>query len=194
MIKKQSKNELFLELAQPNDQGISKVISTNLFIEKYSRLKHGNGRDWGRTDDKNFHYNLKTKKNGNKIISYQCVGFKKTLSKEISPRIREFFKNKRCSVLGISKIEIDHKNGRYNDPRVANKLTQKTSDFQALSRSPNLSKREYCKECEKTNIRFDAKIIGYSKSYYSGGKNHNGTINGCVGCYWHDVLKFKENL
>ena len=28
MIKKQSKNDLFLELAQPNDQGISKVIST----------------------------------------------------------------------------------------------------------------------------------------------------------------------
>lgn len=62
MIKKQSKNQLFLELAQPNDRGISKVISINLFIGKYSRLKHGNGRDWGRTDDKNFKYNLETKK------------------------------------------------------------------------------------------------------------------------------------
>jgi len=96
--------------------------------------------------------------------------------------------------LGIGKIEIDHKNGRYNDPRVASKLTQKISDFQALSRSANLSKREDCKVCENTNLRFDAKKIGYSKSFYSGGKNHNGAINGCVGCYWYDVLKFKQNL
>jgi len=89
MIKKQSKNQLFLELAEPNDRGISKVISINLFIGKYSRLKHANGRDWGRTDDKNFKYSLETKKNRNKIISYQCVGFKNTLKKEISQKIKE---------------------------------------------------------------------------------------------------------
>ena len=96
--------------------------------------------------------------------------------------------------MGISKIEIDHKNGRNNDPRVADLLTQKKSDFQLLSRSTNLAKREYCKKCEKSNIRFDAKKIGYKISYIFGGKYHDGSINGCIGCYWFDILEFKKKL
>ena len=194
MLKKQSKNELFIELAQPNEKGVSKVVTIEQFTGKYTKLNHGNGRSWGRTDDSKFLYELHLQKKSNKITSYKCIGFKKTFSKKINNDIRSYFKNKNCAVLGISKIEIDHKNGRNNDPRVADTLTQKKSDFQLLSRSPNLAKREYCKKCEKSNIRFDAKKIGYKISYIFGGKYHDGSINGCIGCYWFDILEFKKKL
>ena len=91
-------------------------------------------------------------------------------------------------------IEADHKNGRYNDDRIKSVKTQTIDDFQPLLRKMNVKKREICKKCEDIGIRFDAKAFGYNKSYTRGDKFHDGTKNGCFGCFWHDVLDFRKNL
>ena len=93
-----------------------------------------------------------------------------------------------------NKIESDHKNGRYNDERVNNIRTQKLDDFQPLLRKINYKKRAECEKCINTGIRFDAKKFGYNKSYSRGDKFHDGTKNGCIGCFWYDVLDFRKNL
>ena len=49
--KKQSKKELFLELAQPDKDGCSRWVNVTEFVGKYSVLVMGNGCDWGRKND-----------------------------------------------------------------------------------------------------------------------------------------------
>ena len=64
-----SKTELFEELAQPNENGISRLVNIDEFIDKYSILKFGNGGDWvrkGSSLDKKYYIELI--KNGIKII------------------------------------------------------------------------------------------------------------------------------
>ena len=68
---------------------------------------------------------------------------------------------------------------------------QKLEDFQPMSKPVNNAKRQHCKECRKTNIRFDAKQLGYSISYTHGDKNYHGS---CVGCYWYDPLEFNKEI
>jgi hypothetical protein len=116
----------------------------------------------------------------------------KVESRQINCKIREYFKDKRCVILYTSDIEIDHKNGRYNNPRVNNAKTQTIEDFQALSKSANNAKRQHCKDCKNTGKRFDAKNLGYKVSYLSGTKKYIESPNGCVGCYWYDVHAFNS--
>ena len=190
-MKKDSKNNLFLELANPDNEGISRWVNISEFKNQYVKLSHGNGRDWGRNDDPKFKYVLDLEKKGNKIISYKCVGLKRALSKYIRPDIVELIRNKKCLLLGTSKPEVDHKNGRNNNPRVAGKKTQKISDFQPLSKAANDAKRQFCKDCKKTNKRYDAKKLGYEKSFTNGNINYVSSIDGCVGCFWYDISNFQ---
>ena len=193
-MKKNSKNNLFIELAEPNNEGISRQVNISEFKDKYSNLSHVNGRDWGRNDDPRFKYILDLEKEGNKIISYKCVGFKRALSKYIRPDIVKLIRNKKCLLLGTSKSEADHKNGRNNNPRVADKKTQKFTDFQPLSKAANDAKRQFCKDCKKTNKRFDAKKLGYEKSFTDGNINYVSSIDGCVGCFWYDIRDFQKKV
>ena len=71
---------------------------------------------------------------------------------------------------------------------------QKLSDFQPLSKAANDAKRQFCKECMRTRIRYDAKKLGYPMSFYKGGKTHNFEEDACVGCYWYDPIEFKKHL
>ena len=43
--KNKSKAELFIELAQPDENGCSRWVATSEFTDKYERLKLGNGFD-----------------------------------------------------------------------------------------------------------------------------------------------------
>jgi hypothetical protein len=89
---------------------------------------------------------------------------------------------------------VDHKNGMKNEARVMKNEDQKLSDFQPLSKAANDAKRQYCKECRRTGIRYDAKLLGYPISYYACGRTHNNEEDACVGCYWYDPLEFKKHL
>ena len=88
-------------------------------------------------------------------------------------------------------IQVDHKDGRYTDPRVMNQQSQALSDFQALSRAANSAKRGHCRDCKETGVRFDARILGYSHSQWIGEPEYNGT---CVGCFWYDPFEFNARV
>ena len=49
-MKKETKTSLFLELAQPDENGISRWVSVTEFVGKYASLKFGNGANWTRSD------------------------------------------------------------------------------------------------------------------------------------------------
>ncbi len=187
-----TKLELFKELAKPDQKGFSRTVRREEFVGKYKSLYTENGLSWGRQDS--FPYLLKLKREGKKIVSYQCVGFNKVPDKTIKKEIKDFISKKRCLLLGTKYPEADHKNGRYNNPRVNNKLTQRKDDFQPLGQAANKAKRQICKKCKSTNKRFDAKILGFEKSFLFGDENYLESPDGCVGCFWYDVREFQKNI
>ena len=190
---KKSKKDLFLELAKPDEQGFSRDVKIDEFINEYEILKMGNGGDWCRDDGTLAKiYNIVRTQEKGKIISVRLEGFKKVaIDKQIRKDIVNFYKDKRCVVLDVSNVEIDHKDGRRDDPRISDTNTQKTEDFQPLSKCVNNAKRQHCKVCRETGIRYDATKLGYSISQYKGSKEYRGS---CIGCYWYDPYEFNKNV
>ncbi len=196
-----SKPYLFIKLAQPDNEGISRWVSKKEFIGEYSDLMFKNGADWCRkeaTIAKYYYVEFdKEITPGKGIDRIRLNGFKKEEdrlgSQSIRTDIKNYYKSKRCIILNTSKPEVDHKNGWKNDKAMDLK-TQTLEDFQPLSKAANDAKRQFCKECRKTNKRFDAKKLGYPMSFYSGNENHPGNSQGCIGCFWYDPLEFRKHL
>ena len=201
-----TQQELFLELAQPNEQGISRWVDTSEFVDRYSTLELLNGLSWGRKSSSLAKkYILEVDKsitNGNKIDRIRLNGFNTSNDKNISQTIRADIKKdiskQRCVVLGTNrscdhKVEVDHKDGRKIDERIMNTKTQVLDDFQPLSKPANDAKRQFCKECKETNLRYDAKLLGYTVSFIKGDINYTDEI-GCIGCYWYDPIAFRQEL
>lgn len=85
-MKKISKVNLFLELAQPDKTGNSRKVLVSEFVGKYERLKFGNGGDWCRSDGTLAKkYIIERFKEGNSIVAIQLFGFnnKKRIQKQI---------------------------------------------------------------------------------------------------------------
>jgi hypothetical protein len=199
-----TKKELFLELAKPNKDGVSRWVSVDEFIGKYKELKLGNGGSWLRTSSalaKEFIVETdKSITSGNSIDAIRLNGFNtnKQFNHAIRQDIKDYYKDKKCVMLGIkgfsenTKIEIDHKDGRKNDERISNLESQKIEDFQPLCKAANDVKRQICKECKKTNIRWDAKNIkGNPYSYYEGNEKYTEEL-GCKGCYQYDPVEYRK--
>lgn len=194
-----TKNELFLELAKPNAQGVSRWVRVREFVGKYADLAFGNGASWARKESslaKKYIVEFdKTITSGNGIDAIRLNGLNNgDFSQHISPEIKKVIKAQRCVVLGTSNPEVDHKNGMKNEARVMRNEEQRLSDFQPLSKAANDAKRQFCKECMRTRTRYDAKKLGYPMSYYKGGAHHNFEEDACVGCYWYDPKEFKKHL
>lgn len=201
---KKTKTQLFLELAKPDKNGISRWVNVNEFIGDYKDLALGNGGSWCRANStlaKKYNIEFdKSKTSGNSIDRIKLNGFNKTqqFSQHIRKDIKDFYKNKNCVMLGVNgksentKIEIDHKNGRKNDFRISNIKTQKLEDFQPLCKAANDIKRQICKKCKETNKRWNAKnILGNPYEFYQGDENYNDEI-GCVGCYQYDPVQYRK--
>lgn len=194
-----TKIELFEELAQIDENGYSRWVYVTEFVGKYQCLQLLNGAGWSR-DDGSFgkKYKIERNKNitpGNKTDAIRTVGFKNgDYSQYIRADIKKAIKKRRCVILGTSDPEVDHKNGMKNEGRVMRNEEQRLEDFQPLSKAANDAKRQYCKECRQKGIRFDAKLLGYPISYYSGAAEHHNEENACKGCYWYDPLEFKKHL
>ena len=191
-MKKKSKVEIFLELAKPDEYGFSRKVS----IEEIegNGLKMGNGGDWCREDGTlGNKYLINRIKEKNKIIAVELCGFntKNKIAKGIRKDIWNEIKTQRCAALYIGDVEVDHKDGRRDDYGNFNPENQKIEQFQPLSKAPNNTKKQHCKNCRKTNIRFDAKLLGFIKSQWAGDEKYRGT---CVGCYWHDIKKFNQEI
>jgi hypothetical protein len=194
-----TKTELFLELAKPNKEGVSRWVDVAEFVGEYAELKFGNGASWARKEStlaKNYIIEFdKSKTSGNGIDRIRLNGLNDNKhSQAIEAYIKREIKQRRCVVLGTSNPEVDHKNGRKNDDRIMTGIKQQVSDFQPLSKAANDAKRQFCKDCRRTGIRYNAKLLGYPMSYYKGTAIHGETETGCEGCYWYDPMEFKRHL
>ena len=194
-----TKTELFLQLAQPDENGYSRWVNTSEFVGEYAGLQFGNGASWARKESTLAkRYIIEFDKSitpGNSINRIRLNGLNNgDYSQHIRADIKRAISSQRCVVLGTSNPEVDHKNGMKNEDRVMRNEDQKISDFQPLSKAANDAKRQFCKECRRTGIRYDAKKLGYPMSFYSGGTALKDTEDACVGCYWYDVLEFKRHL
>lgn len=194
-----TKTELFLKLAAPDKNGVSRWVYVSEFVGEYADLTFGNGASWARKESTLAKkYNVEFYRNdtpGNSIDRIRLNGFNNgDYSQHINASIKREIKSRRCVVLGTSNPEVDHKNGMKNESRVMKNEAQRLSDFQALSKAANDAKRQFCKECMRTGIRYDAKQLGYPMSYYKGGVKHNNEENACIGCYWYDPIEFRKHL
>lgn len=192
--------ELFEELAQVDENGYSRWVSVDEFVGKYQGLQLLNGAGWSR-DDGPFGRKYKIERDksrtpGNRTDAIRTVGFNTgdKYTSYIDPKIKRVIQSRRCVVLGTSNPEADHKNGMKNEDRVMRNEDQHLEDFQPLSKAANDAKRQYCIECKRTGIRYDAKKLGYPMSYYQGTAEHHFEEDACVGCYWYDPLEFKKHL
>lgn len=201
---KKSKFDLFLELAKPDSSGISRWVNVDEFVGVYKDLQLGNGGSWCRASStlaKKYNVEFdKSKTSGNSIDSIRLNGFntQSVFNQSIRKDIRDFYKNKKCVMLGVcgksenTKIEIDHKDGRKNDERISNPNTQELEDFQPLCKAANDIKRQICKRCKETNIRWSAKnILGNPYDFYRGDENYTDEL-GCVGCYQYDPVAYRK--
>ena len=194
-----TKTELFIKLAQPNENGVSRWVDISEFVGEYACLTFGNGASWARKESilaRKFVIEFdKSITPGNGIDRIRLNGLNNgDYSQHIRADIKRTIMAQRCVVLGTSNPEVDHKNGMKNEDRVMRNEDQRLEDFQPLSKAANDAKRQYCKECRRTGIRYDAKKLGYPMSYYKGGATHNNEENACEGCYWYDPIEFKKHL
>lgn len=199
-----TKTELFIELANPNKDGISRWVSVKEFTGKYRSLKLGNGGSWCRKNSTlQKKYIVEFDKEisiGNSIDAIRLNGLRKnnTFNQHIRTDIKEFYKNKKCVMLGVSgnsentKIEIDHKDGRKDDMEVSSVKTQRLEDFQPLCKAANDIKRQICKKCKETDIRWSAKNIkGNPYPFYKGDERYIEEL-GCEGCYQYDPVEYRK--
>ena len=201
VFKTGTKPYLFMKLADPDKNGISRWVSKTEFIDEYAPLMFQNGADWCRKEStiaKYFYVEFdKSVTPGNGVDRIRLNGYKaeedRIGSQTIRSDIKNYYKNQRCVILYTSNPEVDHKNGWKNDTAMDVK-TQKMEDFQPLSKAANDAKRQFCKECRRSGKRFDAKMIGYPMSFYKGDENHGGDADGCIGCFWYDPIEFRNHL
>lgn len=199
----QTKIELFLELANPDKDGISRWVLTSEFVGKYASLKLGNGCDFGRRSSplrKKYIIEFdKSLSPGNRIDAIRLNGFnkEKVFNQTIRADIREAIVRRKCVMLGVNgtsentTIEVDHKDGRKDDWRVSNPSTQRLDDFQPLCKAANDIKRQICKCCKENNIRWDARNIdGNPYPFYDGDENYDDKL-GCIGCYQYDPVEYR---
>ncbi len=198
-----TKTELFIELAKPDENGVSRWVSVNEFTSKYVSLKLGNGGSWCRASSELARKYIvefdKSTTRGNSIDNIRLNGFntQQTFNQNIRQDIRDHYKNANCVMLGIrgtsenTKIEIDHKDGRKNDENVSNLETQRKEDFQPLCKAANDAKRQICKRCKESNKRWNAKnLLGNPYPFYEGDEEYTEEL-GCVGCYQYDPVEYR---
>lgn len=187
---KGSKAWLFLEISNVD---YATGFSDPVWRDELDRHNLGttNGGDWCRSDGAlGKYFNIERIKEKGRIIGVKLQGYKKNhFSGRINKEIRDFYADKPCAVLAVSQnIEIDHKDGRkdwYNEHE------QTADDFQSLHKTANTAKRQHCKACKESSLRFDARRLGYSVSQWIGPEAYSGT---CVGCYWHDPIVFNAQV
>ncbi|MCT8835803.1 restriction endonuclease [Glaesserella parasuis] len=203
MNKSESQAEIFIKLAKPDENGVSHWVYRDEMIA--AGLKLGNGGGFCRKHSslaKKYKVIIdKTITNGNSIDRIKLDGFnlEQTFNQHIRKDIRDHYKNRPCVMLGVvgnsenTKIEIDHKEGTKNSERISDSKRQTLDDFQSLSKAANDAKRQICKTCQETGIRFDARILeGFSEPYYEGGKELR--IYGCKGCYQYDPVAYRKKF
>lgn len=205
IFKKGSKPYRFLELANPDENGVSREVRVDEFVGANSDLRFGNGADWARGSSliaRTFELEfIKADTVGWPTVALRLNGYREEADNKtqtIRKDIIDVISKKRCVILGTTGscdkgIQTDHKDGRKENETVMNTATQKLDDFQPLSMPANVAKRQFCKECKASGKRYDAKLLGYPISFTQGNENYTQEL-GCVGCFWYDPLAFRAKL
>ena len=185
---------MFLQAAQPDENGRTRLWLYSELEALYPGVEFQtkNGGDWNRSDGQLKDFIVIREKDKGRSIGIRLDGYRdSSIEKRIKTEIFKSIRKQRCRVVDVSgeNIECDHKDGRYNSETYGDVNNQQEDDFQPLLRNVNLSKRTHCKICEETNERYDAKRLGYSVGWITGGSDYAGT---CVGCYWYDPRKFNQ--
>lgn len=133
----------------------------------------------------------------NKIRLLKLYGIRNNKFKRpISSKIRNILKDKPCVSCGsLSNIEIDHKNGLYNDSEVLSVKTQKLYHFQPLCKHCNSQKRQTIVYTKNTNKRYKASFIPALSplgiDFTCGDETFDyDDKNWAVGTYWYDPVEF----
>ena len=205
---KQSKIDLFLELAKPDEKGFSRWVRVSEFVGAYKTLRLGNGGSWCRASSslaKTYIVEFdKSLTSSNAIDAIRLQGFnpQKAFNQAIRKDIKDFYKTQKCVMLGVcgksenTTIEIDHKDGRKDSARVSDLQSQSLQDFQPLCKAANDIKRQICKTCKETNTRWSAKNIkGNPYDFYAGDERYIAQSEGglgCVGCYQYDPVAYRK--
>ncbi len=195
--------ELALKVFNPDSKGFSRYVSKEEMVKAFPQLEHKNGCDWGRKSGGLARkFKIEFRYDGNEVAGYRLVGLAESdNARPIRRDIKERIVSDPCVVTGVSpsfsdvgRIECDHKNGRYDECRLAEPSEQEIEDFQPLHRAVNLIKRSHCKRCANTGKRFDATSIGFSVGWTKGGPIRPNHELGCTGCYWHDPKDFHAKV
>ena len=139
--------ETFLANFPPNENGWTEIVTLEQLEAINPKFNTKNGCSWGRSDAswlkpynfKRFHANEMGGK-GNKTIAFQIQGFKESSKNRAIPNeVRKALKDKPCVVLGVKsgEMEIDHKNGRYDQENYT------INDFQPMTKAVNDAKRQH---------------------------------------------------
>lgn len=153
-----------------------------------------NGCQWARSDGCYLgkRYKIKRPKQGGKVVAVQLDGPNRNSVKKhrgVRADIKAALSGRPCAILDVrSSVEIDHKNGRYDDLSNLSAESQRIDDFQPLSKAANDAKRQHCKECVRTGKRYDARRLGYKEGFVVG--DENTTV--CHGCCWFDPKRFNR--
>lgn len=170
----------------------SKSIAVSTLKNIHPGFETSNGCQWARSDTSYLgkKYQILRKKQNGKVSEVQLIGPNNSNKKFRGVRqdIRRAISSQRCAVLDTgNNIEVDHKNGKYDDRRNASPETQNIDDFQPLSKAVNDAKRQHCRECVENGKRYDARRLGYSEGWVVGDAN----TADCKGCYWYDPKKIQ---
>ena len=185
---------LFEAFVTIDDKGYSEYVSIDILKNIHPGFQSTNGCQWARSDGSYLgkKYFIKRQHENNRVSAVKLNGFNDSIERQtrrIRPDIYEIKSKEKCVVLNVgNNIEVDHKNGRYNDPRVNCIDTQLLDDFQAMTKAANDAKRQHCKRCIETGLRFDARVLGYKDGWIVGEQS----TPTCMGCFWYDPKRFNE--
>lgn len=108
---KETKTAMFLRLAAPDENGVSRWVSCGEFVGEFADLKFGNGASWARKEStlaKKYKIEFdKTVTSGNGIDRVRLNGFNNgDYSQHIRPDIKREISSRRCVVLGTSNFKM----------------------------------------------------------------------------------------
>lgn len=180
---------------EDEEKKISPIIYQEDLLKINKYFETTNGNQWARTDQNYLgkKYKIERERKNNKCFSYKLLGLNDNLSKyrNIRADIVKEIRKQRCAILDIgTNIEVDHKNGRYDDEQVADLSTQRLEDFQPLCKTANDAKRHHCDVCIENSKRYNAQRLGYKEGWISGNEN----TENCIGCYWYDPKSFNKEI
>ncbi len=126
------------------------------------------------------------------------------ISQYLARKIKKFYNNTDALFLrefSPNQLEVDHRfpQIRWKDNESENRSSMSEGEIESkfilLTRSNNLLKSRQCEKCVKENIRGNFLGIFF---WYKGNEKWEGTTendkDGCIGCFWYDPYKWREEL